>query len=139
MNQPMERGKEVILVDDDKLEEIILREFLKKSKFDIALRVFNSGLQFIEHMQYIKACDFPMPSMVLLDIRMWRMDGFEVLKILRSDPSFETTPKIMVFSNSHEQSDKEKSLNLGANDYYHKPRNGKEYEQFLHDLRMAIN
>lgn len=138
MIRSVEREKEVILVDDDKLEEIILRKYLEKSEVAIALRVFDSGLKFIAHMECIKSRQEPMPDMVLLDLRMWGMDGFEILEIIRQDPAFRSVPVIVAFTNSHDPSDRKKSLQLGANDYFHKPRNGDEYIRFLHSLEATI-
>ena len=138
MNDSIQQKKQVILVDDDKVEEIILRKYLEKSNVDIALRVFYSGEQFINYMQSIKTDQSAQPNMVLLDIRMWGIDGFSVLKTLRDDPHFKSYPAISVFSNSQDPSDREKSLTLGANNYYCKPRNGDEYINFLHSLDAVI-
>ena len=56
------------------------------------------------------------PAIILLDIKMPKMDGLEVLKHIRSEPKFKSIPVIMVTS-SHEEKDLAESYNLGANSY----------------------
>jgi CheY-like chemotaxis protein len=60
------------------------------------------------------------PAVILLDIKMPKMDGIEVLKYIRSDPEFKSIPVIMVTS-SHEERDLVESYKLGANSYVAKP------------------
>jgi two-component system response regulator len=60
------------------------------------------------------------PSVLLLDIKMPRMDGFEVLKALRDDPQFNAMP-VVILSSSREESDLARSWNLGVNAYVVKP------------------
>ena len=60
------------------------------------------------------------PAVILLDIKMPKMDGIECLKIIRSDPKFNLIPVIMVTS-SREERDLVESYRLGANSYVVKP------------------
>ncbi len=60
------------------------------------------------------------PAVILLDIKMPKMDGIEVLKQIRSDPEFKSIPVIMVTS-SQEEKDLVESYKLGANSYVAKP------------------
>lgn len=57
-----------------------------------------------------------LPDLILLDIMMPKMDGFEVLRRIRLDPRFGDT-KIIVFSNLNEQRDRERCFRLGADDF----------------------
>ena len=60
------------------------------------------------------------PAVILLDIKMPKMDGIEVLRHIRSDPTFKLIPVIMLTS-SREEKDLVESYNLGANSYVVKP------------------
>lgn len=71
------------------------------------------------------------PSVLLLDIKMPRMDGLEVLKTLREDPNFDSMP-VVILSSSREESDLARSWNLGVNAYVVKPV---DVEQFFLAVR----
>lgn len=72
------------------------------------------------------------PAVILLDIKMPRMNGIEVLKHIRSDPKFKLIPVIMVTS-SREEKDLVESYKLGANSYVVKPVN---IVQFIDALKI---
>jgi two-component system, response regulator len=61
-----------------------------------------------------------LPAVILLDIKMPKINGIDVLRHIRSDPKFKTIPVIMVTS-SREEKDLVESYNLGANSYVVKP------------------
>ncbi len=66
------------------------------------------------------------PGVILLDIKMPRMDGIEVLKIIKSDPNLKLIPVVMLTS-SREEQDLVESYNLGANAYVVKPVDFQEF------------
>ncbi len=62
-----------------------------------------------------------LPDLILLDIRMPRLDGFEVLRLLREDEQTANIPTIVITANATAPADVERGLNLGADDYLEKP------------------
>ena len=66
------------------------------------------------------------PAVLLLDIKMPRMDGLEVLKIIRNDNKLKTLP-VVILTSSHEEQDLIKSYELGVNAYVVKPVDFKEF------------
>ena len=66
------------------------------------------------------------PAVLLLDIKMPRMDGLEVLKVIRSDTKLKTLP-VVILTSSHEEQDLIKSYELGVNAYVVKPVDFKEF------------
>ncbi|GAB1594682.1 response regulator [Lysobacter claricitrinus] len=72
-----------------------------------------------------------LPAVLLLDIKMPRMDGLEVLRTLREDPQFRTLP-VVILSSSREENDLARSWNLGVNAYVVKPV---DVEQFFIAVR----
>ncbi len=125
---------EIILVDDDDIEIMIARKNLARSRLRNPLVTFQSGPAFLAHMDRVKEHLHPMPSLVLLDLRMPVMDGFEVLEQLRIDEASSEVPLIMVFSNSDNESDMEKAVQLGAAGYWVKPNSGDEYVALFDQL-----
>ena len=76
-------------------------------------------------------------ALVLLDVRLPVVSGFDILTEVRSHPSFRSLPVMMMFSNSEDEHDIAKSYELGANFYQVKPRDGEEYIEFLNSLADA--
>ncbi|MCA9400047.1 MAG: response regulator [Candidatus Omnitrophica bacterium] len=107
------KRKRILIVDDDKSLVSILKEiFSRNGEFDIetAYDGFEAGKKFA-HFK---------PDLVTLDIRMPKMDGFEVLKQIRSDADNGFT-KIIVISAFSEEGEKRMSIKLGADAFFDKP------------------
>jgi len=73
------------------------------------------------------------PAVVLLDIKMPRMDGLEVLRAIRSDPSLKLIP-VVILTSSREEQDLITSYALGVNAYVVKPVNFKEFVEAVKQL-----
>ncbi len=107
--------QEIILVVDDTPENIeILREILHHSYVIKAARSGEQALKILEKD--------PKPDMVLLDIMMPEMDGYEVCRRMKKNPLTAPIPVIFISALS-DKSDEQKGLNLGAVDYITKPIN----------------
>jgi len=106
----------VVLVDDDEVDIEILSRSFARSELNkgFELLTFDDGLSFLAHMKRVETLEASIPSMVLLDINMPRMDGFEVLERLRSHESFASVPAVMFVSNSDNPKDIERCRELGA-------------------------
>ena len=69
---------------------------------------------------YADRVRYPLPQIIVLDLKMPRMDGFEFLKWLRQDEKFSATP-VLVFSASISREDKSRAMAEGASSYFVKP------------------
>lgn len=107
----------IAVVDDSADDvEIMTRCFLRSELADaFEIRPFRSGSDFLEHMRLVESGVEPSPSIVLLDINMPEMDGFEILRSLRSLPAFESSPDVVFMSNSDRIEDLERAVALGSN------------------------
>jgi CheY-like chemotaxis protein len=74
--------------------------------------------------------EYPLPSVVVLDLNLPAMPGFEVLKWMRNHPDFARTP-VVVFSSSTREDDRVKALELGANAFVGKPSSGLKFGDLL--------
>jgi DNA-binding response OmpR family regulator len=99
----------IALVEDDQLiAEMYTTKFMKEG-FDIQHAVDGvAGLELVNKIN---------PDIVLLDIIMPKLDGFQVLQQLRAEAEFKSTPVIML-SNLGQEEDVEKGRQLGATDYF---------------------
>jgi len=105
--------KKVLIVED---EELIRKFFVEILEYKYELHVAENG------DEGLKIASEVVPDMILLDIMMPHMDGFEVCTMLRKDKKFEKTIIVMVTGLSDRDS-KMKALKMGADDIIAKPFN----------------
>jgi two-component system, response regulator len=114
---------EVLLVDDDEADaELTIRGLRKEG---LANRIYwardgQEGLDFIYRQGSFKDRDTTVPKLILLDIKMPRVDGIEVLRRLKSDPATQLIP-IVIMTSSDRDRDVVDSYRLGVNAYVVKP------------------
>jgi CheY-like chemotaxis protein len=125
----MVQFKKILLVEDN-LEDIELTiEALSEQNLANSVIPVNDGVQALEYLQCTgkyKDREPENPALILLDIKMPRMDGIEVLQAIRNDPSLKTIPVVMLTS-SREESDLLKTYESGVNAYVVKPVNIKDF------------
>ena len=102
----------VLLIDDEQFYFKLLRGALKEAEYNLEYaKSANEGLAKISSFE---------PEMLIVDLKMPEMDGFEIVKRLRRDPKFSHTP-VIVITSADELSEKLKAFELGADDYLVKP------------------
>ena len=115
---------EILLVEDSSSDaEMTLRALEKRH---LANKVFHvkDGEEALEFLlgtgQYANRADCQHPKVVLLDLKLPKVDGFEVLRAIRSNEQTQSIP-VVVLTSSHEQKDLVESYKLGVNSYIVKP------------------
>jgi CheY-like chemotaxis protein len=124
----------VLMVEDDPGDVQLTREGLKGSKLAIDLRVVGDGegaLAFLKRQP--PYADAPRPDLILLDLNLPKIDGREVLQIVKSDPALRTIP-IVVVTTSEADSDIQNSYGLGANCYVTKPVGLDQFLKVVHSI-----
>jgi len=117
------RAAPILLVEDDDDDVDVTLLALRRAGFqDVA--VARDG---VEALDYLLRSGHALPRLVLLDLRMPRLDGFEVLKALRGDRRTAHLP-IVVLTASREPRDIEESYSAGANSYVRKTIDMKEFD-----------
>lgn len=109
---PRSARKTVMVVDDSVTVRKVTSRLLERQGFDVITA--NDGVDAIEKLAQVT------PDLMLLDIEMPRMDGFEVATYVRHDSNFKTLPIIMITSRTGEKH-REHALSLGVNAYMGKP------------------
>ncbi len=114
----------ILLVEDDASDVFLLQRALSKAQITNQLTVVNNGEEGLAYLKgegrFADRAKHPFPGMVLLDIKMPRLDGLELLSIIRSDPQLRRLVVIML-SSSGEQRDVNRAFELNANSYLVKP------------------
>ena len=121
------RGRKVLVVDDDARNIFALTTVLENQDMDVVSA--TNGRQAIDIIQ--TTADL---SVVLMDIMMPEMDGYETMREIRKDPRFRTLP-ILALTAKAMKGDREKCLQAGASDYIAKPVNT---DQLLSLLRVWL-
>jgi DNA-binding response OmpR family regulator len=121
-------SKKILLADDEEDIKIVLRMFLESRGYQVCTAY--DGLDALDQARNEK------PDVVLLDIMMPLMDGFEVCRKLKADPATAQIPVIMLSAASHAES-VQKGLNAGAMDYMIKPFEPEKLDEMLTKLFTA--
>lgn len=121
--------KIILLVEDDPRDVELTLEALDKHHLANRVKVLKDGVEAMEYLRYegkYKTRKKENPAVMLLDIKMPRMDGLEVLKAIRSDENLKLLP-VVILTSSREEPDLKRSYALGANAYVVKPVNFNEF------------
>jgi CheY-like chemotaxis protein len=114
----------VLYVEDEENDVAFMKRAFKRHGMESALRVVHDGRAVMEYLsgggKYADRNEYPLPSVVLLDLNLPQVPGFEVLRWMRNDPQLARTP-VVVFSSSTLEDDRVKALELGANEFVVKP------------------
>ena len=113
----MERVVNILLVEDDVLDAIDIRRTLDKLKILYHLNVASNGETAIE---FLNNSENATPDIVLIDINMPRMNGLELLSIIRRNPQWKDL-KSFIITTSDEKPDKEAAVALNVSGYIVKP------------------
>lgn len=134
----MLKGAKILLVEDDSDDEALTLRALRRNNLPFDVVVVRDGAEALDFLfsegRYAGRDSRDMPSLMLLDLKMQKMDGFEVLKRVRSDPRTRLLP-ITVLSTSSEESDIVTSYRLGANSFIRKPV---DFTQFMDAVRQLV-
>lgn len=129
----------ILLAEDNENDAFLLRLALQKIEVSHPLVVARDGQEAVDyldgHAPYADRARFPLPSLLLLDLKMPRVNGFEVLAWLRQRPELGALP-VVVLSSSGLESDIEKAKQLGADDYRIKPHDFDALLQLLRELKV---
>lgn len=113
----------ILYVEDNPLDIELTMEAIKENRILNPIVVANDGIEALEYLTYEgKYMDRKEgnPSIILLDLKMPRMDGLELLAIIKKDPKLKGIPVVMLTS-SREEKDLVKGYELGVNAYVVKP------------------
>jgi CheY-like chemotaxis protein len=128
----------VLLAEDSENDVLMFRRAARRAQFDQPVHVVTNGEDVIAYLKgdgkFRDRDQYPLPGLVLLDLKMPRMNGFEALQWLRQQPQFATL-QVVVLSSSDEIRDINRAYQLGANSFLVKPLSFDEFVGMLEALR----
>ena len=129
----------VLLVEDNPRDARLIQRAMEKARMLNAVQVQSDGEAAIEYLAGSPPYDdrdrYPLPELVLLDLKLPRKNGFEVLQWLRAQPGLKRLP-VVVLTSSDETQDINRAYDLGANSYLVKPVETDELIRLLKEVDL---
>ena len=130
----------ILLVEDDDDHVFLIRRALADVPgTEVTVEVAADGEQAVERLARSRFGPGGRPQLVLLDLKMPRMDGLEVLRRIRADKAMAELP-VVVLTSSERQEDRDEALRLGATWFVCKPIDGRRFRSEVQQLadRWAV-
>jgi two-component system, response regulator len=128
--------KMILLVEDNPDDEALTLRVLKKNNIGNELVVVRDGAEALDFIfcqgAYAERNPRDMPQVILLDLKLPKIDGLEVLRRIRANESTRLLP-VVILTSSKEEQDRLKGYSLGANSYVQKPVG---FDQFIGAVRQ---
>ncbi len=130
-----DREVEILLVEDNPNDAEMALRALKKNNLTNHVLVVGDGAEALDYLytrgKYSGWDNIPRPRIILLDLKLPRVDGKEVLRIIKSDPEKKVIP-VVVLTSSAEERDIIESYQLGVNSYIVKPV---DFDKFVDSVK----
>jgi CheY-like chemotaxis protein len=123
--------KTILLVEDNADDEQLTLRAMRQSEVPNIIRVARDGAEAIDHL-FGDSAGRRLPDLVLLDLKLPKISGMEVLERIRAEPATRTLP-VVVLTSSDEERDIVESYSLGANSYIRKPV---DFDEFIDAVKQ---
>jgi len=127
----MNKELTIILTEDDLGHATLIKRNLKRAGLLNDIIHFTDGQQVLDFFETEKKKKTLLPALLLLDIKMPKIDGIEVLKTVKGDPSLKKMPVIMI-TTTDDPREIERCHELGCSNYIKKPI---DYDKFVDAIR----
>ncbi len=133
------KRKSILLVEDNPDDEILALRALKNNHLLDEVVVVHDGVEALDYLFcngiYAGRDKTIMPQLILLDLKLPRMDGLELLQRIRTDDRTKLLP-VVILTSSNEERDLFNSYRLGANSYVRKPVNFIQFTEAIHQIKL---
>ena len=133
------KNTKILLVEDNPDDEALTLRALRHHNIANDVVVARDGVEALDYLfsrgEYADKNEDELPQVVLLDLKLPKIDGLEVLKAMRADERTKTLP-VVVLTSSNEERDIIDSYNLGANSYVRKPVDFVQFMAAVEQLGM---
>jgi CheY-like chemotaxis protein len=128
----------ILAADDEEADRFVLNLALEKARLPHPVVIVRDGQEVVDylsgHAPFMDREIHPLPSLLLLDLKMPRLDGFEILAWLATRLDFKELP-VVVLSSSSADSDIQMARQLGAREYFIKPHALSDWVSILQGLQ----
>ncbi|HUK86359.1 MAG TPA: response regulator [Terriglobales bacterium] len=129
---------EILLVEDNDNDIELTLHALRSEKLGNSIQVVRDGeeaLEFLHSPEFRPNGAFPPPKVILLDLKLPKVGGLEVLRAVKSDPVLQPIP-VVVLTSSKEEQDMVESYRLGVNSYLQKPVDFDSFRAMVKELGL---
>ncbi len=133
------KNNTILLVEDNPRDEALTLRALKKSGIATEIIIARDGVEALDYLfgtgKYEGRDETVLPHLIMLDLKLPKMDGLQVLERIRANTRTKRLP-VVIFTSSSEQEDMMKSYDLGANSYVRKPVDFEQFAKATSELGM---
>ncbi len=141
MTDPVAANRTVLYAEDDPNDAFFMGRAFEKLGAGVGLKVVSNGREAIDYLsgvdEYADRARYPLPTLLLLDVKMPQLSGLEVLAWARARTEFAALP-VLMFTSSAQKSDVDRSRDLGANGYLVKPSNSTHLHLLIQDILKVV-
>jgi len=123
--------KAILLVEDNPDDELLTLDALEANRIGNKVIVARNGVETLDYLfgegAHVGRDVMDLPAVVLLDLKLPKIDGLEVLRRIRADERIRLLP-VVILTSSNEEEDRIKGYSLGANSYVRKPV---DFDEFI--------
>jgi CheY-like chemotaxis protein len=120
----MKNTAHILLIEDNRMDIELTLDAFKEARIANIIQVANNGQEGLDYLfgrgEFADRQKYPLPHLILLDLKMPRVDGFEVLRQVKAAPILKRIP-VIILTSSKEEGDRALSYDIGANSYLVKP------------------
>jgi CheY-like chemotaxis protein len=131
--------KNILLVEDNEDDAYLMTRALRTAEIDSPVHVVTDGEQAVNYLRgsgrFADRTEFPLPGLVLLDLKLPRVSGFEVLEWIQKEPSLPQLV-VVVLSSSGETRDVNMAYRFGARSYLVKPPTAASFVDLARGLKL---
>ena len=134
----MGNAAEILIVEDNRHDVAMIRDAFSEQNIKEKICILSNGAETLDYFFGPEGClqktDFSCPKFILLDLKLPKVSGLEVLKRLKSDERTRDIP-IVVFTSSNEAKDRSECYLSGVNSYIVKPLDADCFSRFITDIK----
>ncbi len=123
---------DILLIEDDQNDISLIKIAFENAGIDVNLKIITNGEEAINYINKLDK-EEKLPDLILLDINLPKVNGLEVLQIVKSDEITSQIPTV-IFTSSDSEFDMNSAYNSGANLYLKKPNNINDFRSLIVDF-----
>jgi CheY-like chemotaxis protein len=131
-------SKRVLIAEDDPSDIFLLKRAFSLGQVPATLHFVRDGQEAIDYLEgsaaYNDRATYPLPDLVLLDLKMPRLNGFDVLRWVRRQPGLKRL-LVTILTSSDQPDDINRAYDLGANSYLLKPHNSSDLSDLVAQVK----